>query len=313
MSSKAQIVIGCEQLGGTDWGAIDENEIKSAISRAFDNGLRRFDTADVYGLGASEERLSQALGSRIHDAFIISKGGVRWEKGDGRARTWKDNSPAYLASALDDSLRRLNVDAIDLYFIHWPDNVTPIDEMLSFCETAKTAGKIKSFGLSNFPREAVHTAAQSGLGAMQSGLSLLSTEAEQRPFVEAGVLSLARYGYGALAQGLLTGKYSVQDKFGANDRRHRLSHFAQLDHAHIRQILDTLKGCAVNHNKTMGQIAVQALRQSGLLENVIVGVKSIAQIDDLLGLAGFELSPEALTQLFASTAWQTAALQPAND
>ena len=115
---------GCP-LGGHGWGPTTERDSIRAVERAVELGVDFFDTADCYGLGRSEELLSQALGSRRHEVTIATKFGVRWDK---QNRTWKDTSAQYLRQALTASLRRLRLDCIPLYYIHWPDEHTPIEE-----------------------------------------------------------------------------------------------------------------------------------------------------------------------------------------
>src|SRR5690606_37356832 len=140
---------GCEPLGGTDWGDIDLAECENAVRHAYERGVRFFDTADVYGLGASEERLSRALAGNRFEAMIATKGGVRWSSDEGgRARTWRDLDPAYLRGAVDDSLRRLRIDSIGLYYLHWPDERTDLRETLECLAEMKLSGKIQRIGLS---------------------------------------------------------------------------------------------------------------------------------------------------------------------
>jgi aryl-alcohol dehydrogenase-like predicted oxidoreductase len=122
------LCFGCEPLGGTDWGGVDVAEIGLAIDHALDLGIDFFDTADVYGLGLSEERLAEALGTRRHDVVIATKGGVSWSRPGPqlRATVTYDSSPQYLRTAVENSLRRLRLDVLPIYYIHWPDPKTPI-------------------------------------------------------------------------------------------------------------------------------------------------------------------------------------------
>ena len=148
----SRLTIGCEPLGGNDWGKYDVGEVRKTISMAIDYGITSFDTADVYGLGKSEEELSKALGEDRHKAFIISKVGVRWEKNvkSQRSKTFKDSSPEYIRTALENSLRRLRVEAIPLYMVHWPDKKSSNNNVMECLESLKVSGKILNYGISNF-------------------------------------------------------------------------------------------------------------------------------------------------------------------
>ena len=123
-------------------------------------GVNLFDTADVYGLGHSEELLAETLGSRRKEVVLCSKFGVKW---DNSGRTLMDVSPAYLRKALEASLRRLRVDCIPLYYIHWPDGVTPLSETVAELERARGEGKIRWIGVSNFSPAQLREAASAGV------------------------------------------------------------------------------------------------------------------------------------------------------
>lgn len=135
---------GCP-MGGYGWGQVHEDELIDAIHAALDAGVNFFDTADTYGLGQSERTLAKGLGSRRGDVVIGSKFGVRV----GGGKTVYDNTPAYIQTALEESLRRLRTDYIDIYTIHYRDGKTPIADVIGKLEELRKAGKIRYFGLSN--------------------------------------------------------------------------------------------------------------------------------------------------------------------
>ena len=160
----SRVGFGCEPLGGTDWGHVGESDAVAAVSRALDLGISFFDTADVYGLGRSEEILSRALGKRRKDVVIATKFGVNWHRGpkEGRAQTFFDCSSRRAIEALEGSLRRLRVDCISLYLVHWPDPNTPIGETMQTLMKCREAGKIQHIGVSNFPVSLIREAHQAG-------------------------------------------------------------------------------------------------------------------------------------------------------
>lgn len=297
MNGDAGIVVGCEQLGGTDWGQVDRAEAERAMVEAYELGLRAFDTADVYGLGESERRLSSALGGRRHEAFIGTKGGVRWQESAGRAKTFFDNSPEYLAYAIDRSLARLRIERIGLYFVHWPDGKTPVQAVIDCLENAKEAGKIGAYGFSNFPATVAIQSRSRGLDAVQVSFNLLSDASQRRELAALGRAGLTRYGYGALAQGLLTGKYSRDTRFDRSDRRHRLPHFQKDTWPQVAAVLDVLEEVSAQTGISQAGAATQVLRQSRLIDRVIVGIRSAAQARDLAAVRELRMDDALVTRL----------------
>jgi aryl-alcohol dehydrogenase-like predicted oxidoreductase len=282
----SRIAIGCEQLGGTDWGAYDRRETLRAVARAVDLGINAFDTADVYSLGESERCLAAALGPRRHEAFIITKGGVRWElpPGESRARCWFDSSPAYLQVAIEDSLRRLDVAVIPLYLLHAPDPSVPLERTLEAVVRLKDQGKIGAIGLSNFPLAAIQQAADlAAISAVQFRYNLLERgpEAELLPWCrERGIGVLA---YGPLAEGLLAGKYTEASRFGPDDRRSRLPHFQGDRLRQNLQIVERLRRAAESQGRTPAQIAVNWVLSRDAVTSAVVGVKNVKQLEEAAG------------------------------
>jgi len=288
------LAIGCEQLGNRDWGIVDVSECKRAIQKAFANGINVFDTSDVYGLGRSEEELSSALGKERYNTFIISKFGIRWE-GDGiesRAKTYKDSSPNYLGIAIENSLRRLRLDTIPLYFIHWPDEKTPTIDTLEALEKARKAGKILNYGLSNFPLKIItNVIDEYPIAAIQAPYSLGIDNFENRELFHLALSKgLSNFTYGPLAQGLLSGKYDENSKFEDNDRRHRLVQFSKDRWKLNRQLLAALDKLAKQYNKSIAQIAIRWCIDSNYTSSTIVGIKNLEQLRENCGALGWSLS-----------------------
>lgn len=296
------IGFGCEPLGDADWGVVNLAEVRCAVRCALDFGITVFDTADAYGLGRSEEELSLALGSDRHKVLIITKFGIRWEPAEknGRARTFRDASPEYLNLALERSLRRLRLEAIPLYLVHWPDSATPLEETLGALERAREAGKILSYGLSNFPSTVIESAAtRFGVAAVEAPFSLVDAD-EYGPVSDvARKHHLATFTYGPLAQGLLTGKYDETSSFSTSDRRHRLPQFSQQQWQYNAPLLDTLRSVAQRHDKTMAQTAIRWVLDSGQVDSVIVGAKAPAQIEANMGALGWNLYPQEKSLLLS--------------
>ena len=276
-----RLALGCEALGGTDWGQFDTKEARDAVRCALDVGISVFDTADVYGLGRGEEELSRALGSDRHEVTLVTKGGLRWGRGQtgARASTWRDSSRAHLSSAIEASLRRLRIDTIPLYLVHWPDRGVPLVETLECLEEARSAGKIQNYGLSNFSLSEVRDAARHvSPSAVEGPLSLLSTDDQLREMLAQRELGLDTLAYGALAQGLLTRKYGKDFVFDASDRRLRLGHFSPDAFERNAPLFEAVSKVASEVGRPAAQVAIRWVLESEAATCVIVGAKSKSQV-----------------------------------
>lgn len=281
--SISRVGVGCEQLGGTDWGHYDLNETIRSVELAADSGINLFDTANVYGLGQSERNLCRALGARRHEVVIVTKGGVRWESspGEGRAKTFLDLSRASLRDSVEGSLRRLDLDAISLYLLHWPDRSTPIEEALDTLQELKDEGKIRAIGLSNFSLSDVRRADElASIAAVEIRYNLLCRSAEEEILPYCRQRGIGVLAYGCLAEGLLAGKYPGGTAFDASDRRSRLGHFQGDAMLQNLQVVDRTRKVADAHGKTPAQIAVQWVLSNDAISSAIVGVKNVAQLQD---------------------------------
>ena len=298
-----QIALGCEALGGTDWGNVDLDVARDAVRCALQLGVTTFDTADVYGLGRSETELSCALGDDRHRVTIVTKGGLRWSSDgtSGRAAIVRDSSASYLSSAIENSLRRLRIDAIPLYLVHWPDDRTPIDETLDCLERAREAGKIRAYGLSNFGASIVSDLSRSyPVRAVEGPLSLIDRESlldDYKTMRRAGLLVLT---YGPLAQGLLSGKYSAGSVFAETDRRGRLSHFLPASWERNERILQTLRQVSREAGRTFAQVAIRWVLQSGASSVVIVGARSPVQVTENVASLDWSLGDQQFQRLTAA-------------
>ena len=137
----SRICMGGCPMGQYGWGKVQEEDLLAAVRKAVDIGINFFDTADTYGLGTSERNLAKAFGNKRKDVVIADKFGVRVENG----RTWYDNSPQWIMKALENSLRRLHTDYIDLYQIHYRDGKTPLGEVVETLEKIRKKGYIRYY------------------------------------------------------------------------------------------------------------------------------------------------------------------------
>lgn len=291
----SRLGFGCYALGGHGWGKVDRHEAIMAVKRAFNLGVNFFDTADVYGFGQSEEMLCRALGSHRHDVIIATKFGVRW---DDNGKTWKDNSPIYMRKALEASLRRLKLDCIPLYYIHWPDQKTDVDEILHAMADCMQEGKIGAIGISNFSAKQIKEAAEIiSVHANQSKLNLLEREAiyDQLPLCRSN--NIAFISWGSLADGLLTGKFRKESTFADNDHRNRSPNFQGARLRLNLKKVEVLERFAFDRNMSAAQLALRWLLDTTGVGSVLVGAKNPIQIEENLGALDWNLSNSEYDQL----------------
>lgn len=288
----SRLCFGCEPLGGTDWGYVSKQVAISAIHKALDLGINFFDTAPVYGLGVSETRLCEALGTRRHDVVIASKCGLQWTpvRTGQRAHIIRDCRPAQIIASLENSLRRLRVDQISLYQIHWPDSATPLADTLEALIRCREAGKIRHIGVCNFPEELLEVARPFCEAlTVQVPYSLIDRR------VEAGVLPYCEsYGlpvlaYGALGSGLLSGKYDEASEFDATDRRQRLLSQQPLLLGRALERVRRLRVVGIRRGRTPSQVALRWVLDAGGVDCVICGFKTPEQVAEGPGIFGWHL------------------------
>jgi aryl-alcohol dehydrogenase-like predicted oxidoreductase len=281
----SRIVLGCEPLGGTDWGTTDSKAATAAVEEAVTCGITAFDVADVYGLGRAEMLLGQVLGGRTADLLVMTKGGVRWwESRTRRARIGTDGSAGYLRQAVEASLERLHMDSIPLYFLHRPDPNVPIEESVGALGDLVDAGLLGAIGVCNMgPAEVRRAHAVHSLAAVQFEYSLLKREAEAELLPVCRELGIPALAYGPLAQGLLTGKYSRQSRFGNDDRRQRLPLFAELAKGDHDQVLERLRAIAQKRGASQAQLALSWILSRPGIAAVIAGAKNADQVRDNAG------------------------------
>jgi aryl-alcohol dehydrogenase-like predicted oxidoreductase len=214
----SRIGLGTWAIGGWMWGGSDEAQSIATIRAAIERGVTLIDTAPVYGFGHSEEIVSKALaeGALRDKVCIATKVGLAWNGG----KPYRDSRPARIRQEIEDSLRRLRTDVIDLYQVHWPDLETSIAETARTLEELRRAGKIRAIGVSNYsPAQMDAFRADVRLDAVQPPYNLFEREieADVLPYAEANGLTVLSYG--ALCRGLLSGKITTGTTFEGDDLR----------------------------------------------------------------------------------------------
>ncbi len=277
------ICFGCEPLGGTDWGDVEIDDIKNAIHKSLDLGINFFDTAGIYGLGLSEERLSKILGEQRHDVIIATKGGLSWKNNETstRAIVTRDSSPKAIRRDVESSLKRLRLEVLPIFFVHWPDDNILIKETFSELMKLKDEGKIKSIGCSNFSSKQVQQACSvSQVDYLQMPVNILDRPINKNISDICFTNEIKIIAYNALANGLLTGKYDKNSIFPINDRRSRLPLFKGSQYLHALDQIENLKIEAAKKNISLLQYAIKWPLMQKNVHSVILGIKNPKQIED---------------------------------
>lgn len=283
----SRVGLGCCAMGGYDYGEVDDAESTTAIRAALELGINFFDTADVYGFGHSEEVLGRALGHTKHDVVIATKFGVGWTP---QGSVYRDTSPGRVVEALEGSLRRLGVDCISLYQIHWLDGVTPIAETMEALLKCREAGKLRHIGCTNFSTAQVAEAMEVGrVESLQCEYSLLRSEQEDDFSQCAEGFQVGTVAYGVLARGLLSGKYGDGVRFGKYDTRSKDERFINVTEKY-GNIIDTLRAVGEGYGKSPAQVAINWTLGNDMVVSAIVGAKNRAQVTDNAAAADWRMS-----------------------
>ena len=286
----SRIGFGCWAIGGHGYGNVDDRVSIKAIHKALDLGINFFDTADVYGFGHSEEILSKGLGSKKKDVIIATKFGVNW---DERGNTFRDCTPKRVVEALEGSLRRLRIDCIPLYQIHWHDSNTPIFETMEALRKCRGAGKIRYIGCSNFSANLIAGASKTHrIESLQCEYNIIKRdfESEILRYIEAFKMGIIVYN--VLARGLLSGKYNFTTKFGDDDTRNSDENFQGERFERNFQVVDALKIIGMRYDKTPSQVAIRWVLDNPAITCALVGIKKAAQVIENAGVLDWELAEE---------------------
>lgn len=275
---------------------IDEEVSRQTVREALSAGADFFDSAFMYGLGRSEELIGEILAEtgRRSDvvlatkaAHIVTDSGIKL-----------DNSPAFLTEAVDIALKRLQTDYIDLFYIHFPDGVTPPDEAVGALQRLKEAGKIRAIGVSNFSMEALKVANKDGyVDVVQDKYSLVYPELESDmiPYcIEQGISFIP---YTPLASGLLTGKFTAKNP--PQDFRKERPHFQGKAYLDAIAKVDSLQGLADKHQVSIANIVLATTLGIDGIDVVIPGAKSPEQVRANMKTLDADLTHEEIEQVRA--------------
>jgi len=290
------IGFGAWAIGGGNsefaWGPQDDNESITAIHRAHDLGINWIDTAAIYGLGHSEEIVAKALKTSSHKPLVFTKCSMRWHADRSIYRSLK---AASLADEVENSLRRLGVETIDLYQIHWPDPAEEIEEGWETLARFKEQGKVRYIGVSNFNVEQMKRAQKiAPITSLQPPYSMLrrAIEAEILPFAQANHIGVINYS--PMVSGLLTGKMTAERvaALPADDWRRRAVEFKEPRLSRNLRLVELLREIGDGHGVSPGVVAVAWTLHHPGITAAIVGGRSAQQVEGLAPALDFRLSEE---------------------
>jgi aryl-alcohol dehydrogenase-like predicted oxidoreductase len=292
--------LGTWAIGNDFWGSVDDDESVRALQAGLDAGINLIDTAPAYGAGHAEKVVGRAIAGRRDEVVVATKVGIiRTE--DDFVRNLKPDS---VRQEVDDSLRRLGVDTIDLYQIHWPDPKTPIDETMTELNKAQQAGKFRYLGVSNFNIKQMEELSQFGeLVSLQPHYSLLKRDIEGKVVQYCIDNDLGIVNYGTLAGGILTGKFREIPQFEDGDYRHKFyPWFKEPAWSKIQSMLDVLREIADDRGVSVAQVAINWTTQQPGITSALVGAKNPAQAESNAGGGDFELTGEEIERINAAHA-----------
>jgi aryl-alcohol dehydrogenase-like predicted oxidoreductase len=291
-----RIALGTWAIGGWMWGGTDDAESIRTIRSAVDRGIKLIDTAPVYGFGRSEEIVGEALAAIGRDKVLIStKVGLDWREG----QPFRDARRVRIHKEIEDSLRRLRTDVIDIYHVHWPDPNTPIEETAKAMAELHQAGKIRAIGVSNFSTEQMRAfRAVASLHTAQPPYNLFEREAEKDVLPYCRDNAIATLAYGSLCRGLLSGRVGVDRAFTGDDLRRSDPKFQPPRLEQYLRAVERLDAFArETYGKRVLHLAVRWVLDQQPLSIALWGARHPAQLDAVAGVMGWKLDTPALAQI----------------
>ena len=294
---------GAWAIGGGNWefawGSQDDDESVQTIERALDAGINWIDTAAIYGLGHSEEIVAKALKHSPKKPYVFTKCSMRW---DTDRKIYRSLKAASVEEELENSLRRLKVETIDLYQIHWPDPQGEIEEGWHTLARLQKQGKVRYIGVSNFNVEQMKRAQKiAPITSLQPPYSLLNRgiEAEILPFCEANNIGVINYS--PMASGLLTGKMTAERiaKMPADDWRKKSANFIEPKLSRNLKLVELLREIGKPHGVEPGVVAIAWTLRQPAVTAAIVGARRPDQVDGVLPAATFRLSAVEIARIDA--------------
>ena len=295
--------VGAWAIGGSDWafgwGPQDDNDSVAAIRAALDRGINWIDTAAVYGLGHSEEVVAKALEGLATKPFVFTKCERIWDENRQIQKSLKRDS---IRREVEGSLRRLKLDVIDLYQIHWPEPDEDVEEGWTTLAELKAEGKVRHIGVSNFNvNQLTRAQAIAPITSLQPPYSMISPEIEEAILPYAAAHNIGVIVYSPMKSGLLSGTMT-KERVAAmpeDDFRRRTPHFQEPKLSHNLELVEVLRKIGARHGRTPGEVAIAWTLRHPAVTAAIVGIRSPAQVDGVIGAADFRLAAEEIAEIDA--------------
>jgi aryl-alcohol dehydrogenase-like predicted oxidoreductase len=293
----SRIGLGTWSIGGWMWGGTDEEEALRTIRTALDYGINLIDTAPVYGFGHSEEIVGRALAQhgRREDVIIATKVGLEW-RGD---QVFRNSTRSRIFAEVDDSLRRLRTDYIDIYQVHWPDPLVPIEETAAAMYQLYKQGKIRAIGVSNYSLEQMNLFQQvAPLHTAQPPYNLFERGAERDVLPYCRIRGISTLTYGALCRGLLSGRMKPDTRFDGDDLRKIDPKFQPPRYAQYLRAVERLDRFArENYGKGVLELAVRWTLDRPFVTVALWGARRPEQLEAVSGISGWKLDAAALRRI----------------
>jgi len=288
-------------MGGGDWqfgwGPQDDDESIAAIHAALDKGINWIDTAAIYGLGHSEEVVARALAGRSNKPLVFTKCGIVW---DERREAKRTIEPESIRIELEQSLRRLKLDVIDLYQVHWPDPDNLVEAAWTMMAKLKDQGKVRHIGVSNFNVKQMQRAqAIAPITSLQPPYSIISPDIEKEILPYALENNIGVIVYSPMKSGLLSGAMTRERvaSLPDSDYRKRTPNFKEPLLSRNLELAALLAAVGKRHGRTAGEVAIAWTLRHPAVTGAIVGMRSAKQVDGVIGAAEFRLDADEIAEI----------------
>jgi aryl-alcohol dehydrogenase-like predicted oxidoreductase len=295
------ITLGSWPMSGDRYGRIEDTEAVRTIHAALDQGITSFDTAPAYGAGHAEETLGAALVGRRDQAVVTTKCGIG---PTSSSQPGRNASRASMLGEIDDSLRRLRTDHVDVYLVHWPDPNTPLEETMATMDEIQTAGKTRLVGVSNFDVPLLEACRKlRPIDVLQVGYNLFDRRMEREVLPYCREHGIGVMAYGSLAYGLLTGGFSEDTTFEPADWRANGVAFGQPilrddNFRHNVRLVNRLRDeVARPKGLTVAQLALAWVVRNPAVTTAMVGARVPAEIEENVGAANVKLSEADVAEI----------------
>lgn len=286
----SKLGLGTNKVGGHNlFPNLHDADGIEVVKAALASGITLLDTAFMYGLGQSENLIGQVLRDYDRSKVTIATKAAQ----DPQKGLQLNNTPAFLIQSVDDALNRLQTDYLDIFYIHFPDEVTPKAEAVGALQKLKEAGKIRAIGISNFSIEQIQEANVDGyVDVVEDAYSLVERQAETNlfPYLSANQISFVPYF--PLASGLLTGKYTLDQQFSEGDWQFGRSNFQTPRYQQILTALDGIKPIAGKYEATVAQVLLAWYLHNPAIATVIPGARVASQVLSNAKSANLQLTAE---------------------